>query len=163
VHPIAAVQFEWSLLWREPELDIVPAARQLGAGLVPYSPLGRGLLTATLNADDIDTSDFRRADARFHGAHLGANLAQIDALRQIADQLQITTGQLALAWLLAQGPDVVPIPGTRRRERVGENTCAADVALDPVHLARIDELAPGASWSGDRQSFAVPNTARARR
>ena len=122
VHPVTAVQFEWSLLWRDPEDDIVPAARRLGIGLVTYSPLGRGLLTSTLTRAAIDDSDFRRDDPRFHGADLDRNLRQIGALREIAAGLGITPGQLALAWLLAQGPDVVPIPGSRqpgpdRRER----------------------------------------------
>lgn len=110
VHPISAVQFEWSLLWREPEADILPAAHELGVALVPYSPLGRGLLTDTLSDPEIDRSDFRASDPRFHGAELTRNRAQIAALADIATDLGITTGQLALAWLLAQGPDVVPHP-----------------------------------------------------
>ncbi|MEJ7629993.1 MAG: aldo/keto reductase [Nocardioidaceae bacterium] len=160
VHPITAVQFEWSLLWRQPEADIVPAARRHGAGLVPYSPLGRGLLTATLDHTNIDTSDFRRGDARFHGAHLQANLRQVAALGEIADGLHITPGQLALAWLLAQGPDIVPIPGTRRLDRLADNVAAADVRLDATDLRRLDDELSYLAWEGDRQSFAVPATAR---
>src|SRR5689334_1347748 len=121
VHPVAAAQFEWSLLWRDPETGIVPAARRLGIGLVPYSPLGRGLLTATLTSADIASSDFRRSDPRFSGGALDRNLAQVAALRGVAGGLGITPGQLALAWLLAQGGDVVPIPEIGRascRERV---------------------------------------------
>ena len=118
VHPIAAVQFEWSLLWRDPEDGIVPAARRLGIGLVPYSPLGRGLLTATLTSADIASSDFRRSDPRFSGGALDRNLAQVAALREVAGGLGITPGQLALAWLLAQGGDVVPIPGSRHPARI---------------------------------------------
>jgi aryl-alcohol dehydrogenase-like predicted oxidoreductase len=101
-HPISAVEFEWSLLWRDPEDDVVPAARRLGIGLVPYSPLGRGLLTATLGAADIDASDFRRADPRFHGPALDRNLSHVAVLRDLAAALGLTPGQLALAWLLAQ-------------------------------------------------------------
>jgi aryl-alcohol dehydrogenase-like predicted oxidoreductase len=162
VHPIAAVQFEWSLLWREPENDIVPAARHHGTGLVAYSPLGRGLLTATLSDSAIDDSDFRRSDPRFHGTDLDANLLQVAALRSVAGDLGITPGQLALAWLLAQGPDVVPIPGTRHPDRITENAAAADITLSPADLQRLDAAVPGASWSGDRRSFAVPVTTRGR-
>ena len=160
VHPIAAVQAEWSLLWRAPEDDVVPAARRLGAGLVTYSPLGRGLLTSTLTAGTVDASDFRRGDPRFHGADLDRNLQQVEALRQLAAGLGITPGQLALAWLLAQGPDVVPIPGSRRADRIAENAAAAAVRLSPAGLRRLEDAAPRAAWSGDRTSFAAAVTAR---
>jgi len=159
-HPIAAVQLEWSLLWRRPEADIIPAARSHSAGLVPYSPLGRGLLTGTLDQADVDTSDFRRGDARFHGAHLQDNLVQVATLREIADGLHITAGQLALAWLLAQGSDVVPIPGTRRPDRLAENVAAADIHLAEDDLRRLADALSHRSWSGDRHSFAVPVTRR---
>ena len=160
VHPISAVQFEWSLLWRDPEDDIVPAARRLGVGAVPYSPLGRGLLTATLTHENVTTSDFRRTDPRFQGADLDQNLAHVSALHGIAAGLGLTAGQLALAWLLAQGHDVVPIPGTRRADRIAENAGAADVRLGPDDLRRIEDLVPRSAWSGDRSSFAAPGTAR---
>jgi aryl-alcohol dehydrogenase-like predicted oxidoreductase len=160
VHPVTAVQFEWSLLWRDPEDDIVPAARRLGTGLVTYSPLGRGLLTSTLTRASVDDSAFRRDDPRFHGADLDRNLRQTGTLREIAAGLRITPGQLALAWLLAQGPDVVPIPGTRRADRIAENAAAADVRLSPDDLRRIEDLVPRSAWSGDRRSFAAPVTAR---
>lgn len=160
VHPISAVQFEWSLLWRDPETDIVPSARRLGAGLVPYSPLGRGLLTGSLAGDAIDSSEFRRGDPRFHGADLGKNLAQVDRLRDIASDLGVTAGQLALAWLLAQGPDVIPIPGTRRPDRIAENVAAADLELSDTDLRRLDDAVPRSSRAGDRHSFAVPATRR---
>jgi aryl-alcohol dehydrogenase-like predicted oxidoreductase len=160
VHPITAVQFEWSLLWRDPEDDIVPAARRLGIGLVTYSPLGRGLLTSTLTRAAIDDSDFRRGDPRFHGADLDRNLRQIAALREIAAGLGSTPGQLALAWLLAQGPDVVPIPGTRHADRIAENARAADLQLSPDDLRRLEDLVPRSAWSGDRRSFAAAVTAR---
>jgi len=161
VHPVAAVQFEWSLLWRDPEHDIVPAARRLGIGMVTYSPLGRGLLTSTLTGADIDGSDFRRGDPRFHGADLDRNLRQVRALRDIATGLGIAPGQLALAWLLAQGPDVVPIPGTRRLDRLAENVAAAQVRLAADDLRRLEQAVPRSAWSGDRRSFAVPVTTRA--
>jgi aryl-alcohol dehydrogenase-like predicted oxidoreductase len=157
---MAAVQFEWSLLWRDPETSIVPAARQLGIGLVPYSPLGRGLLTATLTSADIASSDFRRSDPRFSGDALDRNLAQVAALRGVADGLGITPGQLALAWLLAQGDDVVPIPGSRHPARIAENAAAAGIRLGPAGLARLEAVVPRAAWAGDRRSFAAPATTR---
>lgn len=160
VHPIAAVQFEWSMLWREPEGDIVPTARELGVGLVPYSPLGRGLLTATLDSTTVVESDFRRNDPRFQGEHLAENLAQVAALRELAARLDISAGQLALAWLLTQGPDVVPIPGSRRAARIVENAQAAAVELRPEDLAELAKLVPAEGWSGDRQSFAAHGTSR---
>jgi aryl-alcohol dehydrogenase-like predicted oxidoreductase len=159
-HPIAAVEFEWSLLWRDPEDDIVPAARRLGIGLVPYSPLGRGLLTSTLTTADIASSDFRRDDPRFRGTDLDNNLSQVAALHRIAGDLGMTAGQLALAWLLAQGPDVVPIPGTRRPDRIAENVAAADTVLSPDDLRRLEDAVPRSAWAGDRRSFAVPVTTR---
>jgi aryl-alcohol dehydrogenase-like predicted oxidoreductase len=162
VHPVAAVQFEWSMLWRDPEDDIVPAAARLGAGVVPYSPLGRGLLTATLHGAEVQSSDFRRGDPRFNGENLDRNLDHVAALHAVADDLGITSGQLALAWLLAQGPEVVPIPGTRRAARLAENVAAADIRLDPADLRRLADAVPRSAWVGDRQSFAVPNTTRSR-
>ena len=160
VHPVAAVQFEWSLLWRDPEDDVVPAARRLGIGLVPYSPLGRGLLTAALAGTDIDASDFRRQDPRFHGPALDRNLTQVAALRGLAAGLGLTPGQLALAWLLAQGPDVVPIPGSRHPERIAENAAAAAAALSRADLDRLARALPRAAWAGNRHSFAAPVTIR---
>lgn len=160
VHPIAAVQFEWSLAWREPELALIPAARRLGVGLVPYSPLGRGLLTATLDRPGVQTSDFRRSDPRFQGDNLTANLAQVRALNSLAAELGITAGQLALAWLLAQGDDVVPIPSTRRISRIEENVRAAQTILSVGDLDRLEGMVPAGAWAGDRRSFAVPVTTR---
>jgi aryl-alcohol dehydrogenase-like predicted oxidoreductase len=160
VHPISAVQFEWSLLWRDPEDDIVPAARRLGTGLVPYSPLGRGMLTATLTRADIDGSDFRRGDPRFQGADLDRNLARAAALREVAGRLGLTPAQLALAWLLAQGPDVVPIPGTRHRGRIEQNATAADAELSEADLRLLDGAVPRGGFTGDRRSFAAVGTSR---
>ncbi|MGY2093014.1 aldo/keto reductase [Nocardia gipuzkoensis] len=160
VHPIAAVQFEWSLMWREAEDDVVPAARDLGIGLVPYSPLGRGLLTATLTMTTADHAEFRRNDPRFHGADLQRNLALVAELRALASEFGISTSVLALAWLLAQGPDVGPIPGTRRLDRMADNATAADVQLGAADLQRLADVAPRGAWAGDRYSFAVPTTTR---
>jgi len=162
VHPIAAVQFEWSLSWREPEDRVIPAARRLGIGLVPYSPLGRGLLTGALPAGPFPEGDFRRGDARFAGENLDRNLALVRAVQRIAGERGVTPGQLALAWLLAQGPDVVPIPGTRSRARVAENAVAAAVELSPADLAALARSAPREAWQGDRRSFAAYGTARTR-
>jgi aryl-alcohol dehydrogenase-like predicted oxidoreductase len=160
VHPVAAVQFEWSLLWREPEADIVPIARRLGVGLVAYSPLGRGLLTGALGSRDIDSSDFRRTDPRFHGAELDRNLAQVAALGRISRDYGVLPGQLALAWLLAQGPDVIPLPASRRPERVRQNAAAARLRLTESDLRYLDEVMPKAGWAGSRTSFSVPTTVR---
>jgi aryl-alcohol dehydrogenase-like predicted oxidoreductase len=162
VHPIAAVQFEWSLAWREPEDDVVPAARRLGIGLVPYSPLGRGLLTGTLPAAPFPPGDFRASDPRFAGDNLAQNAALVQAVKGLADEHGVTPGQLALAWLLAQGPDVVPIPGSRNAARVAENAAAASLGLSASDLAALDSTAPRQAWQGDRTSFAAHGTARSR-
>ncbi|MDQ6782289.1 MAG: aldo/keto reductase [Actinomycetota bacterium] len=160
VHPIAALQTEWSLLWREPEDDVIPAARHLGVGLVAYSPLGRGMLTGALPPGNFTGGDFRAADPRFAGADLARNLAVVDAIGALAAERGVTPGQLALAWLLAQGPDVIPIPGTRSPRRVGENAAAADLELSAADLARLEEVTPRSAWAGDRFSFAAQRTAR---
>jgi aryl-alcohol dehydrogenase-like predicted oxidoreductase len=160
VHPISAVQFEWSLTWREAEDDIVPAARSLGTGLVAYSPLGRGLLTGALPSGQFGQGDFRAGDPRFGGENLAGNLALAAAIRDLAAGYGATAGQLALAWLLARGPDVVPIPGTRRAARLAENAAAADLELTAADLDRIEAAAPRAAWAGDRQSFAAHGTSR---
>jgi aryl-alcohol dehydrogenase-like predicted oxidoreductase len=163
VHPVSAVQFEWSLTWREAEDDLVPAARRLGVGLVPYSPLGRGLLTGAMSPGfrpDARPGDFRAGDARFQGADLDRNLALVTAVAGVAADLGLAAGQLALAWLLARGPDVVPIPGTRHARRLAENAAAAAVALSAADLARLEAAAPRAAWAGDRASFAAPAVSR---
>ncbi|WP_426565356.1 aldo/keto reductase [Angustibacter sp. McL0619] len=161
VHRLAAVQTEWSLMWRQPEDDVIPIARALGMGLVPYSPLGRGLLGGGLDVGTMTASPFRANDPRFGVDHVPANLAQVEALTSLAGQWGVSTAQLSLAWLLAQGADVVPIPGTRRAERARENASASELLLDPARLAEMDREAPPGSWAGDRASFAVPVTARA--
>jgi aryl-alcohol dehydrogenase-like predicted oxidoreductase len=145
VHPIAAVQSEWSVFSRDIERAVLPACRELGIGLVPYSPLGRGLLTGTLPTEFAD-DDFRRTLPRFQRENLERNLATVEAVRGIAAARGGTPGQVALAWLLAQGDDVVPIPGTKRIRYLEENVGALDVALTPADLARLDALEP----AGDR-------------
>ena len=159
-HPITALQCEWSLFWREVEDDVVPAARRLGVGVVPYSPLGRGMLTGALPAGGFGVGDFRGADPRFQGEELARNMALVQAVGRLAADLGITAAQLALAWLLAQGPDVVPIPGTRRRERLAENATATEIELSAADLAQLEAAAPRAAWRGDRQSFAAHTTTR---
>ena len=160
VHQITTVQLEWSLLWREAEHDLVPAARALGIGLVPYSPLGRGLLSGVIDRASVSAHAYRGADQRFQGPNLETNLQQVDALRPLAASVGLTPAQLALAWLLAQGDDVVPIPGSRRADRIAETAAAADADLDPGDLRHIDLAAPPQAWAGDRNSFAAPETAR---
>ena len=125
-----------------------------------YSPLGRGMLTATLTRGDIDGSDFRRSDPRFQGGDLDSNLTRVAALRRVAGSLGITPAQLALAWLLAQGLDVVPIPGTRRLDRIEQNVAAAGVVLSEADLRSLDDAVPRGSWAGDRRSFAAVATSR---
>jgi len=162
-HPIAALQSEWSLWWREIEDDVLPAARRLGVGLVPYSPLGRGFLTGTLSAaaeDGFGADDLRRADPRFHGDNAHRNQAILAEVQTLAAERGVTPGQLSLAWLLAQGEDVVPIPGTKRVKRVEENAAAADLDLTPADLDRLHAVAPRSGWAGNRHSFASHHTTR---
>ncbi len=147
VHPITALQSEWSLFTRELEREIVPAARELGVGIVPYSPLGRGELTGALEitADD----DFRQTSPRFQTENRERNLERVEHARAIAAEVGCTPAQLALAWLLHQGDDVVPIPGTRRVERIEENAAAADIEFGEEHLRALDEaFAPGVTAGG---------------
>jgi aryl-alcohol dehydrogenase-like predicted oxidoreductase len=148
VYPIAALQSEWSLFTRELEREIVPAARELGVGIVPYSPLGRGELTGSvdISADD----DFRRSSPRFQQDNRERNLERVERAREIAAEVGCTPAQLALAWLLHQGEDVVPIPGTRRAERLEENATAADIALSDGQLRALDEAFPPGVTAGDR-------------
>jgi len=149
VHPITALQTEWSLWTRDIEEHILPAARELGIGVVPYSPLGRGFLSGRFTSpDELDENDFRRHGPRFTGENLERNLALVEKVREIAAEKGCTPGQLALAWVLAQGDDVVPIPGTKRRTYLEENLAAVDVQLKAEDLARIDAEVPAAA--GDR-------------
>ncbi len=141
VHPIAALQSEWSLWSRDIEDDIVPTCRELGIGLVPFSPLGRGFLTGRITSvDDLGERDMRRAHPRFLNEAFDANRTSVDVVREIADAHGAAPGQVALAWVLAQGPDVVPIPGTKRVTYLEENLGAATVQLSAGDITRLDAL-----------------------
>ena len=152
-HPIAAVQCEYSLWSRDPEDDVLPLCRELGVGLVPYSPLGRGFLTGQItSAADLDANDFRRRSPRFQGDNLGRNLALVEAVRLLAAAKGCTPAQLALAWVLAQGDDIVPIPGTKRVKYLEDNIGALDVRLDAADLASLDAAFPRDAAAGARYS-----------
>lgn len=142
VHPIAALQSEWSLFSRDIERSVLPACRELGIGVVPFSPLGRGMLTGGLDGATLAPDDFRRRLPRFQGENLDRNLAAVATVREIADAHGATPGQVALAWLLGQGEDVVPIPGTKRVRYLEENTGALDVALTAQDRERLGALRP---------------------
>ncbi len=146
VHPITAVQTEYSLWTRDPEAEVLPVCRELGIGFVPYSPLGRGFLSGRFSSpDDLDENDFRRRGPRFTGENLEANLKLAAKVKQIAEELEITPAQLAIAWVLAQGDDLVPIPGTKRRTYLEQNAAAVEVELSEQDLARIDAELPAVS------------------
>jgi aryl-alcohol dehydrogenase-like predicted oxidoreductase len=145
VHPITAVQTEYSLWTRDPEAEVIPTCRELGIGFVSYSPLGRGFLSGRFTSpDELDQNDFRRYGPRFTGANLEANLELAAKVRELAEEKNITPAQLALAWVLAQGDDIVPIPGTKRRTYLEENAAAVDVELTAEELARIRSEVPEA-------------------
>lgn len=151
VHPITALQTEYSLWEREPETKVFPVLAELGIGFVPYSPLGRGFLTGQIRSvDDFAEDDFRRHSPRFQGENFTRNLELVDRVKELADRKQCTPAQLALAWLLAQGEHIVPIPGTKKRERLRENLGAVDVELGADELRLLDELAPAGSTAGAR-------------
>jgi len=151
VHPIAALQSEYSLWTRDPEDGVLQTCRELGIGLVAYSPLGRGFLSGEIKRfEDLAADDFRRFSPRFQGDNFDKNLALVGRIREMAAAKGCTASQLALAWVMAQGDDVVPIPGTKRRKYLEENLAAAEVALSREDLARIDELAPKGVAAGTR-------------
>jgi aryl-alcohol dehydrogenase-like predicted oxidoreductase len=151
VHPIAAVQSEWSLWTRDPEDAVLPACRELGLGFVPFSPLGRGFLSGELRSpDDFPPGDMRRGLPRFQGENFQRNLDLVAKVAELAEAKGCTPSQLALAWLLAQGDDIVPIPGTKRRSRLDENLGALDVELSADDLAAIDTVFPPDVVSGER-------------
>jgi aryl-alcohol dehydrogenase-like predicted oxidoreductase len=153
VHPITAVQTEYSLWTRDPEAEVIPTCRELGIGFVPYSPLGRGFLSGRFKSpDELDEGDFRRHGPRFTGANLQANLALAAKVEEIARDKGITSAQLAIAWVLTQGDDLVPIPGTKRRSYLEQNVGAVDVELSDADLERIDAELPAAA--GDRSDQA---------
>jgi len=149
--PISALQNEWSLWSRDIEDRALPVARELGIGIVPYSPLGRGFLTGTITRiKDLAPDDFRRTSPRFQGENFQRNLDLLARVRELAAEKGVTPAQLGLAWLYAQGDDVVPIPGTKRCRYLEENVAAADIVLDAGDLARIEEAAPKGAAAGDR-------------
>jgi aryl-alcohol dehydrogenase-like predicted oxidoreductase len=156
VQPVTALQSEYSLFWREPEDEILPALSELGIGFVPFSPLGRGFLTGQVTAEtQFAEGDIRGSLPRFQREALAANLALVERITQIADRKNVTPGQLALAWLLAQQPWIVPIPGTRRLERLEENLGAADLDLTPEDLGELDEASTTVKVQGDRYPEAL--------
>jgi aryl-alcohol dehydrogenase-like predicted oxidoreductase len=151
VHPITALQSEYSLWTRDPEDGVLATTRELGIGFVAYSPLGRGFLTGRFRSeDDFDDGDFRKHQPRFKGDAFQRNWDLLERVQQIAAEKEITPGQLALAWVLAQGDDIVPIPGTKRRTYLEENAAATEIELSADDLARLDELFPRGAASGDR-------------
>jgi aryl-alcohol dehydrogenase-like predicted oxidoreductase len=160
VHPVAALQSEWSLWTRDlevpgPDGSVLEVARELGIGIVPFSPLGRGFLTGAItDPDDFAEDDWRRGHPRFTGEAFAANLRLVEAVRELAGEKGCTPGQLALAWVLAQGEDVVPIPGTKRRTYLEENAGAAAVSLSAEDLARLDAIAPPGAAQGSRYADA---------
>jgi aryl-alcohol dehydrogenase-like predicted oxidoreductase len=157
VHPISAVQTEYSLWSRDVEAEVLPTMRELGIGLVAYSPLGRGFLTGQITSpEDFEPDDFRRSSPRFMGENFARNLELVARIKQIAADKGCTPGQLALAWVLAQGEDVVPIPGTKRRRYLEENVQATEIELTDEDLARIEEAAPAGAAAGDRYADMTP-------
>jgi aryl-alcohol dehydrogenase-like predicted oxidoreductase len=159
VHPIAALQTEYSLWSRDPEDEILPACRELGITFVAYSPLGRGFLTGRFKSPaDLPADDWRRNMPRFQGENFNRNLALVTRIEAVARRKGCTPAQLALAWLLAQGPDVVPIPGSKHRSRLEENAAAVDVELTREDLTEIDDLAPRGVAAGPRYPEAAMHT-----
>ena len=155
VHPIAALQTEYSLWSRDPEGEILETIRELGIGFVPYSPLGRGFLTGAIRrVEDLAPDDYRRHSPRFQGDNLQRNLELVAAVEALAREKGCTPSQLALAWVLAQGEDIVPIPGTKRRRYLEENVAALDVMLSREELERLDYAAPRGAAAGER--YAAP-------
>lgn len=151
VHPITALQTEYSLWSRDPEDEILATVRELGIGFVPYSPLGRGFLTGQITSpDDFEEGDFRRNNPRFQGENFQKNLEMVEKVKEIAQEKGVKPGQLALAWVLAQGDDIVPIPGTRHINYLEENIAAVDIELTADDLKRLDEAAPKGGTAGDR-------------
>jgi aryl-alcohol dehydrogenase-like predicted oxidoreductase len=156
-HPIAALQTEYSLWSRDPEDEILPTVRELGIGFVAYSPLGRGFLTGRFRSvDELPEDDFRRHNPRFQGENFDRNLDLVDRVEELAAEKGVTPGQLALAWVLAQGEGIVPIPGTKHRLYLEQNVAAVEVELSEDELRRIDEVAPQGAAAGDRYADMSP-------
>ena len=159
VHPIAALQTEYSLWSRDPEDQILPTVRELGIGFVAYSPLGRGFLTGQIRSpEDLDADDWRRQAPRFQGENFQRNLDLVARIEAIAQRKGCTPGQLALAWVMARGEDIVPIPGTKRRRNLEENLAAAEISLTLGDLAEIDAAMPTGAAAGDRYAEAGMRT-----
>jgi len=151
VHPIAALQSEYSLWTRDPDAELLALCAELGISFVAYSPLGRGFLTGEIRRlDDLAPDDWRRRNPRFQGENFDRNLELVDAIEQFARERGVSAAQLALAWVLARGPGIIPIPGTRRIERLEENAAAAEIRLTPAELARLDAIAPPGVAAGAR-------------
>ena len=151
VHPVAALQSEYSLWTRDPEREVLAACRRLGVGFVPYSPLGRGFLTGAIRSpDDFAEDDYRRFSPRFQGGNFARNLALVAQVKALAAEAGCTPGQLALAWVLARGEDIVPIPGTKRRKYLEENAGALAVKLSPAQVAALDAVFPPDAAAGER-------------
>ena len=151
IHPITALQTEYSLWTRDVETEILPACRELGIGFVPYSPLGRGFLTGKIQQiDDLAANDWRRSGPRFQGENFKQNLAIVHRIEALANRKRCKPSQLALAWVLAQGEDIVPIPGTKRRTYLEENLAALQLELTPQELAEFNLAAPAGATAGDR-------------
>jgi aryl-alcohol dehydrogenase-like predicted oxidoreductase len=159
VHPVSALQSEYSLWERNLEADIIPVLRELGIGLVPFSPLGRGFLTGEVKrAEEYPEGDFRRGDPRYQGENFDANMRAAETVREVARSLGVKPGQVAIAWLLHKGPDIVPIPGTKRVKYLEENVAAASISLDATQMSTLDEaLAPG-KVAGPRYNSATMAT-----
>jgi aryl-alcohol dehydrogenase-like predicted oxidoreductase len=156
VHPIAALQTEYSLWSRDPEAELLPLLRELGIGFVPYSPLGHGFLTGTIRSpEDLRDDDWRKTNPRFTGENFQRNLRIVAEVELVAAEVGATSAQVALAWLLAQGNDIAPIPGTKRVARVEENTAADRIELSAVQVARLNDLTPAAGARHDARNMAV--------
>ncbi len=158
VHPVSALQSEYSLWSREPEDEILPTLRELGIGFVPYSPLGRGFLTGQIKSpDDFAIDDYRRNSPRFQGENFVKNLQLVERIKVIASRKGVTAGQLALAWVLVQGDDIVPIPGTKRRSYLEENLAAGSVVISEAEMVEISEALPKGAASGARYPESMMN------
>jgi len=156
IHPITALQTEYSLWTRDPEPEVLPMCRKLGVAFVAYSPLGRGFLTGAFKSpDDFDAHDYRRVSPRFQGENFKRNLELVERVKQLAAQEGVTAGQLALAWVLAQGEDIVPIPGTKRRKYVEENAAAVELSLAPDLVQSLTDIFPPDAAAGDRYAPAM--------
>jgi aryl-alcohol dehydrogenase-like predicted oxidoreductase len=156
VHPITALQTEYSLWTRDPEAELLPLLRELGIGFVPYSPLGHGFLTGTIRSpEDLSDDDWRKTNPRFTGENFRRNLRIVDEVEAIASEADATPAQVALAWLLAQGDDIAPIPGTKRVSRVEENTAADQLELSHEQIERLNNLTPAAGERHEEAQMAV--------